>query len=161
MIEYDVVDSPLGELLATSEDGFITGLYFDAHKGGPERSADWARRPSSFNALREELDAYFDGRLTEFSTPIRLRGTEFQESVWRLLTQIRHGETRSYGDLARALGRPSASRAVGAAVGRNPISIVVPCHRVLGSSGAITGFAGGVDRKAKLLALERRLPSLI
>jgi methylated-DNA-[protein]-cysteine S-methyltransferase len=161
MIEYDLIDSPIGELLATAEDGVLSGLYFDAHKGGPVRSSDWVRNPARFEVLRAELAGYFEGRVTEFSVPVRLRGTEFQESVWGLLLEIRHGETRSYGDLARALGRPNASRAVGAAVGRNPISIVVPCHRVLGSGGAITGFAGGVDRKAKLLALERRQPSLI
>ena len=101
-----------------------------------------------------ELDAYFSGRLYQFSVPLDLRGTSFQRQVWQLLLDIPYGETRSYGDLARALGRPTAARAVGSAVGSNPVSILVPCHRVIGSNGKLTGYAGGLYRKQALLDLE-------
>lgn len=157
MIQYDLIASPVGELLVTGEDGFVTGLYFEEHKYGPAIGSTWKREPEAFDRLREELGKYFKGALTEFSVPLRASGTAFQESVWKLLREIPHGATRTYGDLARELGMPNGSRAVGSAVGRNPISIVVPCHRVLGSTGAITGFAGGLDRKSKLLELEGKV----
>lgn len=104
--------------------------------------------------LAGELDAYFGGKLRQFNTPLDLRGTHFQRQVWQLLCDIPYGETRSYGQIAEALGRPKASRAVGRAVGSNPISIVVSCHRVIGSNGDLTGYGGGLHRKKALLALE-------
>ena len=104
--------------------------------------------------LISQLDAYFAGKLREFKTPLDLRGTSFQRQVWDLLCSIPWGETRSYGQIAKALGRPKAARAVGRAVGTNPVSIVVPCHRVIGSDGTLTGYGGGLDRKKALLKLE-------
>jgi methylated-DNA-[protein]-cysteine S-methyltransferase len=102
----------------------------------------------------KQFEAYFAGTLREFSTPLDLRGTAFQRQVWSLLCHIPWGETRSYGHVAEALGRPKAARAVGRAVGTNPVAIVVPCHRVLGADGALTGYGGGLDRKVALLELE-------
>jgi len=103
-----------------------------------------------------ELDAYFAGSLKKFSVPLDLRGTEFQRRVWELLLHIPYGETRSYGQIARAIGRPEASRAVGQAVGTNPVAIIVPCHRVIGASGGLVGYGGGLHRKQALLELEAR-----
>ena len=104
-----------------------------------------------------ELQEYLDGRRTRFSVPLDLRGTPFQQQVWQALRSIPYGETRSYMDIARAVGRPMASRAVGGAVGSNPVSIIVPCHRVIGANGTLTGYAGGLDRKRALLSLETRI----
>ncbi len=109
----------------------------------------------------KQLADYFAGRRTQFTVPLDFHGTDFQKSVWNALLQIPFGETRSYADIARTIGRPSAVRAVGAANGRNPISIIAPCHRVIGSSGALTGFAGGLPAKQLLLALESRQPALL
>jgi len=152
---YDIIESPVGPLLATGDGESITGIYLENHKGGPAIAAEWSQDPTKFQALRRQLAAYFAGKTTSFDLKLGLKGTEFQQSVWKLLEEIPHGRTVTYGDLAKKLGKPSASRAVGAAVGRNPVSIVVPCHRVLGSDGAITGYAGGVKRKEILLELER------
>lgn len=117
---------------------------------------DWRRDDRAFAAAREQLRAYLDGCLTTFDLPLAPRGTPFQLEVWRALTEIPAGETISYGELARRIGRPSASRAVGAANGANPLPVVVPCHRVIGANGTLTGFGGGLDTKRWLLALERR-----
>ena len=110
--------------------------------------------------LERELHAYFAGRLRRFRVPLDLRGTPFQKEVWAQLTQIPYGATRSYGEIATAVGRPSAFRAVGAANGKNPVSIVVPCHRLVGAAGALTGYGGGLHRKRRLLELERGSPPL-
>lgn len=155
MINYDIIDSPVGQLLVTGDGNTITGLYLENHKGGPSIESGWKRDPEQFQALRDQLAKYFRGELSDFDLKLNLKGTEFQQQVWKLLEEIPHGKTATYGELAGKLGRPQASRAVGSAVGRNPVSIVVPCHRVLGSNGAITGYAGGVKRKEILLELER------
>ncbi|HSA48827.1 MAG TPA: methylated-DNA--[protein]-cysteine S-methyltransferase [Yinghuangia sp.] len=154
---YTVVGSPVGELLLIGDGETLSGLFMlpDA-KYVPEVGADWIRDDGAFDAVRGQLDEYFAGERRSFDVPLAPRGTPFQRSVWRELTTIPYGRTMSYGAMAAALGTPTASRAVGAANGRNPISIIVPCHRVIASNGALTGYAGGLDKKERLLALERR-----
>jgi len=107
-------------------------------------------------SVRTELDAWFSGRLRRFTVPVRLSGTPFQLAVWDVIASIPYGECRSYGDIARTLGKPGAARAVGGACNRNPVPIIIPCHRVIGSDGSLTGFGGGLDNKKALLTLERR-----
>lgn len=151
--------TPLGPVLLLASAQGLAGLWFDGqrHHPGTERVAGWADEPGHpvLCDTARQLDAWFAGRLTAFDLPLDLSaGTAFQQQVWRALLDITHGQTRSYRDLAQAIGRPQAVRAVGAAVGRNPLSIVVPCHRVLGGDGSLTGYAGGLDRKRALLQLE-------
>jgi methylated-DNA-[protein]-cysteine S-methyltransferase len=149
------IDSPLGDLLALSDGDHLTGLYLPDHKGGPTPDASWQTADALFVELRNQLTEYFAGERHEFDVPLRLVGTPFQQQVWQQLTRIPYGTTITYAELARRIGSPAASRAVGAANGRNPISILVPCHRVVGSSGNLTGYAGGVDKKEWLLGMER------
>jgi methylated-DNA-[protein]-cysteine S-methyltransferase len=149
MARYDVIDSPLGPLLLTGDGQALTGLRMDA-----PAPPGWRRDRAAFAAAAEQLDAYFGGELIEFDLPLSPRGTPFQLAVWRALRAIRYGTTITYGELAARLGRPHASRAVGAANARNPIGVIVPCHRVIGASGALTGYGGGLDRKRRLLELE-------
>ena len=118
--------------------------------------ADWIEDPAGFGDVIAQLEAYFAGELTEFDIVLDLEGTEFQKRVWAELLTIPYGQTRSYGEMARNLGKPGASRAVGLANGRNPVSIIVPCHRVIGADGSLTGYGGGLDRKTHLLDLEQR-----
>ncbi|MDO5739198.1 MAG: methylated-DNA--[protein]-cysteine S-methyltransferase [Ornithinimicrobium sp.] len=154
-----VVDSPVGPLRLVTDGEHLTGVYFAEHKHAPTELGAHVEVKDAVPVLRatlEQLTDYFAGGRTGFDLPLAATGTDFQRQVWDLLTTIPYGQTWSYGQLAAALGRPSASRAVGMANGRNPISIVVPCHRVVGSTGAITGYGGGVERKQALLDLERR-----
>ena len=142
--------TPVGPLLLTAEDGALTGLYFGAKPVPGERDdADPFLR-----SVADQLGAYFAGRLRDFDVPLAPRGTPFQLSVWERLRLIPYGTTTTYGALARDLGNPNACRAVGLANGRNPISIIVPCHRVIGANGSLTGFGGGMDAKHTLLDLE-------
>lgn len=151
--------SPLGPMLLAATDDGLAGVWFVGQRHGP-RSAGWAE-DNAHPLLREaatQLTAYFAGRLTAFDLPLDTqRGTDFQRKVWQALRGIPHGQTLSYAALGHVIGRPEAARAVGAAVGRNPWSIVVPCHRVTGSDGSLTGYAGGLDRKTALLRLEGAL----
>ncbi|GAA2742992.1 methylated-DNA--[protein]-cysteine S-methyltransferase [Terrabacter aerolatus] len=153
-----VVPSPIGDLTVVAEDGAVTHLLMDAAKYRPEDPAvlgeagDPGEEP--FAATVVQLAAYFSGALTEFDLPLAPRGDEFHQRVWALLRTIPYGETRSYGDLARALGDRNLAQAVGTANGRNPIAVVVPCHRVIGADGSLVGYAGGLDRKRYLLSLE-------
>ena len=158
---HTVLDSPLGPLTVVVEDDHLVGLYVEQGLAKAlERSATLGT-PSDpedvplLQAVADQLAAYFRGELTEFDLPVAAAGTPFQQRVWDALRQIPYGETRSYGQLAAEIGNPAASRAVGAANGRNPVSIVVPCHRVIGSSGRLTGYAGGLTTKEQLLAHER------
>lgn len=153
---HTVIGSPVGELLLVGDGEALSGLFMlpDA-KYVPEIGADWVRDDDAFDAVTRQLDEYFAGGRREFDLRLAPRGTDFQRRVWRELTTIPYGRTTSYGAMADALGSPTASRAVGAANGRNPISIIVPCHRVIASTGALTGYAGGLDKKQHLLALER------
>jgi len=148
--------SPLGPMILAATPRGIAGVWFEGQRHMPDHSA-W--REQAENALLRQaiaqLQAYFDGARSNFDLPLDLQGgTAFQQSVWQALLAIPRGGTTSYGTLSRDIGKPSASRAVGAAVGRNPISIVVPCHRVMGAGGALTGYAGGLERKSALLRLE-------
>jgi methylated-DNA-[protein]-cysteine S-methyltransferase len=152
------IGSLVGPLTLVAADGRLAGLYMDAHRHGPGPellgpAGDPADEP--FAAAAGQLEAYFDGRLTSFDLRLDPQGTEFQRLVWAALREIPYGQTVTYGQLAAALGRPAASRAVGLANGRNPISIIVPCHRVIGSDGSLTGYGGGLDRKRFLLDLEQ------
>ncbi len=154
------IDSPLGQIqLARTQHGLCGTWFVDdqKHAPAPENFAPTQHSPNDplLRLTAEQLQAYFDGRLQTFDVPLDLdAGTVFQQAVWRALLHIPHGKTGSYLGLASALGKPSATRAVGAAVGRNPVSIIVPCHRVLGSTGQLTGYAGGLWRKQALLQRE-------
>ncbi len=154
---YSKIESPIGELLLTADTRGITGLYMNTKAKLPDERS--RRDDAVFHEAKHQMDAYFAGRLKVFDLPIVFTGTPFQNDVWRALCDIPFGETLSYGGLARRVGRPSASRAVGAANGRNPISIVVPCHRVIGADGSLTGYGGGMDRKRWLLQHEGVLPA--
>ncbi len=158
MTYYTHVDSPIGPLRLTSDGSALTGLYMVEHRHGPEVGADWADGASAapLPAAAAQLAEYFAGARTEFDLPLAPEGTDFQKRVWQELTRIPYGARISYGELAGRLGNPGASRAVGLANGRNPISIVVPCHRVIGASGKLTGYGGGLERKQALLELEAR-----
>lgn len=155
MTRHTVWDSPIGPLTVVDEDGALAGLYMHEQRHLPAPSSFGARDDAVQPLLREQLDAYFAGELSEFTVPLAPRGTPFQTAVWAALREVPYGTTCTYGDLAATIGRPTAVRAVGAANGRNPICLVVPCHRVIGSAGALTGYAGGVQRKQLLLDLER------
>ncbi|GAA4894945.1 methylated-DNA-[protein]-cysteine S-methyltransferase [Stackebrandtia albiflava] len=148
------VSSPLGELTLVSQGGELAGLYLAGQRYFPDAVSLGVSVDSGFEEVERQLAEYFAGRRRRFEVPVRFAGTVFQNRVWRALCEIPAGETVTYGALARRLGVPSAARAVGAANGRNPVSIVVPCHRVVGASGALTGYAGGVARKRALLDLE-------
>jgi methylated-DNA-[protein]-cysteine S-methyltransferase len=154
MILFTTEPSPVGELTLVGDGRSLTGLYMTDHRHRPPLPAGARRDDSAFAAARLQLGEYFAGERTRFDLPLKLEGTLFQREVWRALRDIGYGETESYGALARRIGRPHASRAVGLANGRNPISIVVPCHRVVGASGSLTGYGGGIERKRFLLQLE-------
>ncbi|MFF5899086.1 methylated-DNA--[protein]-cysteine S-methyltransferase [Streptomyces argenteolus] len=152
---HTVVDSPYGALTLVATDGVLSGLYMTEQRHRPAEETFGAPDHRPFAEAVHQLDAYFAGELTRFELPLRLDGTPFQRSVWAELVRIPYGETRSYGELAENLGKPGASRAVGLANGRNPVGIIVPCHRVVGASGGLTGYGGGLDRKQRLLSFER------
>lgn len=151
---HTTIDSPIGTLTLVAEGQALIAIYMNKHlrRPGDETLGDFD--PSVFGAAQEQLAEYFAGERTGFDLDLAPRGTDFQQQVWGLLRQIPYGETRSYGDLARELGDVALAREVGAANARNPISIVVPCHRVIGSDGKLVGYAGGLDRKRFLLELE-------
>ncbi len=158
---YCYTNSPIGELLLAGDQDALTMIGFP--KGSMRRAPepDWIFNEKPFAEAMKQLDEYFDGQRRDFDLPLRLDGTEFQLLVLDELQKIPYGETTSYGDIAKRIGRPKASRAVGAANGRNPIPIVVPCHRVIGSHGDLTGFGGGLDTKEALLRLEAENTSLL
>jgi len=147
------IPSPLGEVVLTGSDDGLCGLYLGP--GAPAKAAGLQRDDAAFHSTAAQLAAWFAGESTRLDVPVDLRGTPFQLSVWALLQQIPYGSTTTYGALAAELGKPGASRAVGAANGRNAVGIVVPCHRVVASDGSVHGFAGGVAAKRWLLAHEQ------
>jgi methylated-DNA-[protein]-cysteine S-methyltransferase len=155
-MRYTFVDSPIGTLLLAGTDAGLCVLGLPEGKRRPVPAVDWTREDGAFAEARQQLASYFDGRLRAFSLPLDPRGTAFQLRVWRALQQIPYGDTLSYGELAARIGQPSAGRAVGLANGRNPLPIVVPCHRVIGRDGTLTGYGGGLGAKRFLLDLERR-----
>ncbi|MFC9701522.1 methylated-DNA--[protein]-cysteine S-methyltransferase [Streptomyces sp. NPDC056943] len=153
-VRHTVVDSPYEPLTLVAVDGVLSRLHMTGQRHRPPEETFGEPDPRPFGEAIRQLDAYFAGELTEFDLPLHLVGTPFQLRVWEELRRIPYGETRTYGELAEALGNPTASRAVGLANGKNPVGIVVPCHRVVGASGSLTGYGGGLDRKQRLLALE-------
>lgn len=154
-IRYDLIDSPIGPLTAAADDTGLRWLLFPQNRHEPLREG-WRHDPAPFAELRRQLAAYFAGELHDFDLPLAPQGTDFQQSVWAALRAIPYGETRSYRDQALAIGNPKGVRAVGLANGRNPLPIVIPCHRVIGANGSMTGFGGGIDTKRFLLDLEAR-----
>lgn len=153
---FSELDSPVGTLLLLGSDAALTGLYMQEQRHRPALPPGCERDDRPFRLVREQLRAYFAGKLRRFEVPLASHGSAFQRRVWRELLRIPFGATESYGELARRVGNPRASRAVGLANGKNPIGIIVPCHRVVGAGGALTGYGGGVERKKWLLEHERR-----
>jgi methylated-DNA-[protein]-cysteine S-methyltransferase len=153
---YTLVDSPIGRLLLQSNGVAVTGLHMDGPGCPALNAGTWTfdRDGGPLPLAARQLDEYFAGRRRDFDLPLRLEGTAFQQRVWHALQEIPYGATWSYGEQAKRIGNPNASRAVGLANGRNPISILVPCHRVIGADGSLTGYGGGVERKHWLLAHE-------
>jgi methylated-DNA-[protein]-cysteine S-methyltransferase len=151
---YTTVASPIGELLLVGDGESLQGMYMQDGRKPMRIDAGWTRAASPFVHVEAQLREYFDGQRVAFEIPLVLHGTTFERRVWDALQEIPYGETISYGELARRIGQPSASRAVGLANGRNPISVIVPCHRVIGANGSLTGYGGGIERKRLLLELE-------
>ncbi|MEU3614508.1 methylated-DNA--[protein]-cysteine S-methyltransferase [Streptomyces sp. NPDC006872] len=151
---HTIIDSPYGPLTLVADDGVLCGLYMTEQRHRPPEETFGPRDDSLFGETESQLEAYFSGELKEFTLELHLHGTPFQRTVWAELRKIPYGETRTYGELAEALGNPSASRAVGLANGKNPVGIVVPCHRVIGAGGSLTGYGGGLERKQRLLDFE-------
>ncbi|HEY2768292.1 MAG TPA: methylated-DNA--[protein]-cysteine S-methyltransferase [Solirubrobacteraceae bacterium] len=159
---YTELASPVGELLLTADaEGRLTRLQF--HDGPHTRATreGWTREEGAFADFADQLDAYFAGELRDFDLELAPAGTSFQQQVWSALRAIPYGETASYGEIAHAVGQPGAARAVGGANNRNPIAIIIPCHRVIGAGGSLTGYGGGLGRKRTLLALEAGTPALL
>jgi len=154
-MDYCITNSPVGPLLLAGEDGALAMLEFERGRRPPRVELDWREDRKPFREALKQLEAYFAGRLHRFELRLAPEGTPFQRQVWDALLEIPYGQTRSYGEMARRIGAPKAARAVGLANGSNPISIVIPCHRVIGASGKLTGYGGGLDTKRRLLALER------
>lgn len=153
-VVHRIVDSPVGELTMVGDGIALSGLYFPGHTRRPVQETFGDRDDQAFGPAVEQLGEYFAGQRTEFDVPLAPHGNTFQRKVWAQLALIPYGQTRSYGQLAVLLGDPGLARAVGSANGQNPISILVPCHRVVGADGRLTGYAGGLERKAFLLELE-------
>ncbi len=154
---HTVIDSPVGPLTLVAVNGTLASLYMHEQRYRPPDETSGEPDPAPFAEAVSQLRAYFAGRLTSFDLPLALTGTPFRLRVWAALRDIPYGETISYGELACRIGQPGAARAAGLANGRNPVSIIVPCHRVIGSAGCLTGYGGGLDRKRFLLGHERRV----
>ena len=156
MRSYDTFESPYGEIMVAASERGLTGVYFNRQKYQPRRDAEWKPDPKHpvLKAAKKQLKEYFAGKRREFELPLDPAGTAFQRSVWKAIARVPYGKTISYGELAKRSGFPEGPRAAGAATGRNPIGIVVPCHRIVGANGSLTGYAGGLDRKRALLQLE-------
>ena len=152
---HTVLATSLGELTVIREEGALTGLYFPRHWPRPDRASFGPRVNEGFDDVARQLGEYLDGERTAFELPLKLRGSEFDRRVWELVAGIPYGETTTYGEIARSIGIGTEPRDVGGAVGRNPLCVIVPCHRVVGATGKLTGYAGGLDRKRALLELER------
>ena len=151
---YDVAASPIGDLVMTGDGTALTGLYMETDQGRILSDPAWTHVPGAYPEVAAQLAAYFAGDLTDFDVPLAPRGTPFQRAVWSALTRIPYGTTTTYATVARTIGRPTAVRAVGAANGRNPIAVIIPCHRVIGTDGTLHGYGGGLPRKRTLLSLE-------
>ena len=158
---YTVFESPVGRLLLAGDSNSLRRISFESSKRSALPQAEWKQNRAAFAEVIRQLQAYFRGELKEFDLPLAMEGTEFQLRVWNELRAIPYGETISYAQLAERIGNPQAVRAVGLANGSNPIPIIVPCHRVIGSDGSLTGFGGGLSTKKKLLDLESEQLSLL
>lgn len=156
---FSVMKSPIGPLTLTSNGKALTGVYFEGRQGTAALDSNWERNDSRLRAATEQLERYFAGELSVFQLPLAPQGTPFQRRVWDALVQIPFATTLSYGELASRVGVPGAARAVGQANGSNPLAVIVPCHRVIGSDGRLTGYGGGEGRKRWLLNFERRVSS--
>lgn len=156
---YDITASPIGDLVMAGDGTVLTGLYMETDQGRILTDPEWIRVPGAYPEVTAQLAAYFAGDLTGFDLPLAPRGTPFQRAVWAALTRIPYGTTTTYATVARGIGRPTAIRAVGTANGRNPIAVIIPCHRVIGTDGTLHGYGGGLPRKRTLLALEARTVS--
>jgi methylated-DNA-[protein]-cysteine S-methyltransferase len=154
-VTHTVLSTQLGELTVVKEGDSLTGLYFPRHWPRPDRTAFGPRVDAGFDEIGRQLDEYLSGERRVFDLPLKVRGTEFDRLVWDQIRQVPYGQTTTYGDIARRLGEGADPRDVGAAVGRNPLCIVIPCHRVIGSTGKLTGYAGGLERKRALLGIEQ------
>ena len=160
---YDLYESPQGRMLLVANGEGLSGVYFDGQKYFPKVASAWQRdaNHAPLRQAKRELTEYFGGERRRFESPLAPKGTPFQRSVWQAISTVGFGETLTYGELARRAEHAGGARAAGAATGRNPISIIVPCHRIVGSNGNLTGYAGGLDRKRALLALESGIPELL
>ncbi|MBT7260208.1 MAG: methylated-DNA--[protein]-cysteine S-methyltransferase [Desulfobacula sp.] len=158
-MHYCYFDSPLGKLLLNGNQ-LLEGLHFPTGKTRIEPEKEWVYNEDLFLEAIDQLGAYFNGELTTFDLKLNARGTHFQKKVWQQLLKIPFGETISYGELAKRIGNPKASRAVGMANGKNPISIIVPCHRVIGKDGSLTGFGGGIEVKKNLIEMEKGIKKI-
>ncbi len=160
---YDFYESPHGQMLLVAGEAGLCGVYFDGQKHHPRIASQWRRdaRHATLNQAKRELEEYFAGGRRRFEVALAPEGTRFQHSVWKAISSVGFGATISYAELAERAGCPGSARAAGAATGRNPIGIIVPCHRIVGSNGSLTGYAGGLDRKRALLALESRRAELL
>lgn len=154
-VTHTVLKTRLGELTVAMEGGKLTGLYFPGHRPAPDWAGFGTRADQGFEGAARQVEEYLDGRRESFDLPLKVKGTEFEQRVWHLIGQVPYGHTTTYGDLARQIGEGTSPRAVGAAVGKNPLCIIIPCHRVIGSTGKLTGYAGGLDRKRALLDIEQ------
>ena len=156
MKHYDFYDSPHGRMLLVANDEGLCGVYFDGQKYLPDVDSEWRRDPryATLEQAKRELAEYFGGGRKRFETALAPEGTPFQRTVWKAISTVAFGETITYGELARRAGSSGSARAAGAATGRNPIGVIVPCNRIVGSDGSLTGYAGGIERKRALLALE-------
>jgi methylated-DNA-[protein]-cysteine S-methyltransferase len=154
-LHYTTLDSPIGELLLLGDDHALRGLYMQHGRKPIDVAPTWERDDAPFGDVIAQLEEYFAGERTEFDVALEMEGTDFQLRVWNALRAIPYGQTISYGELARRIDQPTAARGVGMANGSNPIAVIVPCHRVIGADGSLTGYGGGVERKRLLLDLER------
>lgn len=152
---YTNIESPIGELLLLGDGHTLHGLYMQDGRKPTRIAPQWQRSAAPFTDIEAQLGEYFAAERVTFDIPLTMKGTEFERSVWQALQEIPYGETVSYGEIAKRVGQPSAARAVGLANGRNPIAVVVPCHRVIGANGTLTGYGGGLERKRLLLELEQ------
>jgi methylated-DNA-[protein]-cysteine S-methyltransferase len=159
-MKYTYIDSPIGALLVTRDEGGITGLDLPKARYLRRIQDDWERDDAAFGDVRTQLSEYFAGTRQQFDLPLNARGNAFQHEVWQALSEIPYGETTSYGKVAASIGHPDGARAVGVANGQNPIPIVVPCHRVIGADGSLTGYGGGLPAKRWLLDHEARQAGL-
>ena len=154
-LNYTTADSPIGELLLVGDGERLHGLYMQEGRRPARISAQWSESSAPFAEVRAQLGEYFAGERASFEVPLNMHGSEFERRVWSALCEIPYGETTSYGEIARRVECPGAARAVGVANGRNPIAVIVPCHRVIGADGSLTGYGGGLERKRLLLELEQ------